>query len=449
MNEEWKKGFHNKLDDYEMTPPEGLFDEILKNLPSSEEGGSPEIIPMKSPEAVADTNRRKRGKAVVWFTSMLSAAAVGTLLLLNSSIFNVTDSADTNGGNADVSRGLAKNGKREVRNRLESTETFASEKIYTNDNGAESTSGMNMGDRLLASAKTAFNAIASSILPQGNGNEPLVAMTEQSAVATEQPITAADPTDEPTAQAEPIATDNGKPDENTERTEQRKRQRFTAPVADNRPRRSDNHVQLGVLVAGMPVAASSSSLNPVLPTGAGGELVVTGQNEIMKKANHHQPITFGVSIALPLSSRTSIETGLMYSYHYSELTYEVGTINHEIKQRLNFVGIPLNLNYQLWRKNNVVLYASGGGSVEKMVYGKQREEYDGAENAATNKVKMKELQWALSARFGAAYKLTPGVSLYLEPGVAYHFGKKSELQTIYSDRPVSFQLKAGLRFNLR
>ena len=201
MNEEWKKGFHNKLDDYEMTPPEGLFDEIKKNLPSSEEGESPEIIPMKSPETVADTNRRKRGKTVVWFTSMFSAAAVGTLLLLNSSIFNVADSAGTNGGNADASRGLAKNSKREVRNRLESTETFASENIYASDNGEESTADMNVGDSLLASAKTAFNALASSILPQGNGSEPLVAMAEQSAIATEQPITAAEPTDEPTAQA--------------------------------------------------------------------------------------------------------------------------------------------------------------------------------------------------------------------------------------------------------
>ena len=38
MNEEWKKGFHNKLNDYETTPPQGLFDEILKHIPPFKEG---------------------------------------------------------------------------------------------------------------------------------------------------------------------------------------------------------------------------------------------------------------------------------------------------------------------------------------------------------------------------------------------------------------------------
>ena len=206
-----------------------------------------------------------------------------------------------------------------------------------------------------------------------------------------------------------------------------------------------------MLLAGMPTVNSSDDLYSVAPTAMkeNNGMIVTGQSKMVKKANHRQPITLGVSVALPLSSKMSVETGLMYSHHYSELTYEVGNINHDIKQHLNFVGIPLNLNYRLWQRHNTSVYVSGGGSVEKMVYGKQKERYDGTETTIANKVEMKELQWALSARFGAAYKLTKGVSFYLEPGVSYHFNNKSDLQTIYSDRPVSFQLKAGLRFNLR
>lgn len=201
----------------------------------------------------------------------------------------------------------------------------------------------------------------------------------------------------------------------------------------------------------MPVTASSSSNSPAIPTATGNltGIVVTGHDRTVKKAHHHQPITLGVSIAFPVSRKISVETGLTYSHHYSELTYESNKARQEVSQQLNFVGIPLQVNYRLWQKNNFVLYTSGGGSVEKMVYGKQKEQGNSTEGNVTRKVSMKELQWALSARLGAAYRLTEGISLYFEPGISYHFGTQTELQTIYGDHPTSLQLKAGLRLNLQ
>ncbi|WP_307766769.1 outer membrane beta-barrel protein [uncultured Prevotella sp.] len=437
MNEKWKKGFHNKLNDYETTPPQGLFDEILKHIPPVEEG---EKAPNKLTEvliAAANTNKKQQVKAAIWLTAILSAAAIVAILLVNNSVVDVANHTDAIGN-------LAENNKNVIENRGGKTETPSPDNAYTNSNGNESTPTVNAKSRIFTSIKTAFKAVASTVLPQNTADKTTLAMVEQ-------PTTTTEPTDKTDNIQETTVNEVPKPSEKVECSEPTKHHPPTTPTTNSRPRRNKNSVQLGMLLAGMPTVNSSDDLYSVAPTAMkeNNGMIVTGQNKMVKKANHRQPITLGVSVALPLSSKMSVETGLMYSHHYSELAYEVGNISHDIKQHLNFVGIPLNLNYRLWQRHNTSVYVSGGGSVEKMVYGKQKERYDGTETTIANKVEMKELQWALSARFGAAYKLTKGVSFYLEPGVSYHFNNKSDLQTIYSDRPVSFQLKAGLRFNLR
>ena len=437
MNEEWKKGFHNKLNDYETTPPQGLFDEILKRIPPIEEGEKVLNKPTEVPITAANTNKKQQVKAAIWLTAILSAAAIVAILLVNNSVVDVANHTNTIGN-------LAENNNNIVENRSGETATPPTDNAYTNSNDNESTPTVNAKSRIFASLKTAFKAVTSTVLPQKTADKTTLAMVEQ-------PTTATEPTDKTDNIQETTVNEVPKPSEKVECSEPTTHQRPTTPTTNSRPRRNKNSVQLGMLLAGMPTVNSSDDLYSVAPTAMkeNNGMIVTGQNKMVKKANHRQPITLGVSVALPLSSKMSVETGLMYSHHYSELAYEVGNISHDIKQHLNFVGIPLNLNYRLWQRHNTSVYVSGGGSVEKMVYGKQKERYDGTETTIANKVEMKELQWALSARFGAAYKLTKGVSFYLEPGVTYHFGNKSDLQTIYSDRPVSFQLKAGLRFNLR
>ncbi|ATV52895.1 outer membrane beta-barrel protein [Prevotella intermedia] len=437
MNEEWKKGFHNKLNDYETTPPQGLFDEILKHIPPVEEGEKTPNKPTEVPIAAANTNKKQQVKAAIWLTAILSAAAIVTILLVNNSVVDVANHTNTIGN-------LADNNKNVIESRSGETATSSPDNAYTNSNGNESTPTVNAKSRIFASIKTVFKAVASTVLPQNTADKTTLAMVEQ-------PTTTTEPTDKADNIQETTVSEVPKPSEKVECSEPTTHQRPTTPTTNSRPRRNKNSVQLGMLLAGMPTVNSSDDLYSVAPTAMkeNNGMIVTGQNKMVKKANHRQPITLGVSVALPLSSKISVETGLIYSHHYSELAYEVGNISHDIKQHLNFVGIPLNLNYRLWQRHNTSVYVSGGGSVEKMVYGKQKERYDGTETTIANKVEMKELQWALSARFGAAYKLTKGVSFYLEPGVSYHFNNKSDLQTIYSDRPVSFQLKAGLRFNLR
>ena len=49
---------------------------------------------------------------------------------------------------------------------------------------------------------------------------------------------------------------------------------------------------------------------------------------------------------------------------------------------------------------------------------------------------------------GIDFGLTRHFSLYVEPGLAWHFEPAGNLPNYYREHPLSFDLRAGLRFTL-
>ena len=252
MNEEWKKGFHNKLNDYETTPPQGLFDKILKHIPSFEEGEKAPNKPIEAPITTANTNKKKQVKAAVWLTAILSAAAIVTILLVNNSVVDVAN-------NTNVIGNLAESNKNVIENKGGKTETPSSDNAYTSSNGNESTPTINPKSRIFASIKTVFKAVASTFLPQNTTDKTTLAMVEQ-------PTTTTEPTDKTDNIQETTVNEALKPNEKVECSEPIKHQRPTTPTTNNRPRRNKNSVQLGVLLAGMPTVNSSDDLYSIAST---------------------------------------------------------------------------------------------------------------------------------------------------------------------------------------
>ena len=59
------------------------------------------------------------------------------------------------------------------------------------------------------------------------------------------------------------------------------------------------------------------------------------------------------------------------------------------------------------------------------------------------------MKHSVNGAFGLEYKLIDLLSIYAEPGVGYYFDNGSTLSTFYQDKPFSFNLNLGLRFNLK
>lgn len=150
---------------------------------------------------------------------------------------------------------------------------------------------------------------------------------------------------------------------------------------------------------------------------------------IDQHVHHRQPVRFGLSLRYRLDDRWSIESGLSYTRLSSDITTTVNDVTTVTEQRLNYIGLPLNISYDLWKGHQFGLYVTAGGTIEKCI------------NASL-------WQFSLSGAAGAEYKLSNSFSLYAEPGLGYYFKDGSSTPTIYKDHPLNFNLSFGLRFNL-
>ena len=147
-------------------------------------------------------------------------------------------------------------------------------------------------------------------------------------------------------------------------------------------------------------------------------------------AHHRQPVRFGLLLRYRLTDRWSVESGLTYTRLSSDITTIINDVTTVTEQRLNYLGLPLNISYELWKSRYFGLYVSGGGMIEKCL------------DASS-------WQFSLNGAAGAEYRLTDFFSLYAEPGIGYYFKDGSSTPTIYKDHPLNFNLSFGIRFNLK
>lgn len=178
-----------------------------------------------------------------------------------------------------------------------------------------------------------------------------------------------------------------------------------------------------------------------------GKAELTGQtqhNNNPSTLTHHQPVRLGLSLRYRLNDRWSIESGLAYTRLRSDYKWRSGA---EAKQTLSYVGIPVNANYQLWGSRYVNFYVSAGAMVEKMVKGSLYTTDMGKEQSES--ISIHPLQFSVNGGIGAELNLTNQFSIYAEPGLGYYFDNGSNVRTFYQEKPFSFSLNLGLRFNIK
>ena len=167
--------------------------------------------------------------------------------------------------------------------------------------------------------------------------------------------------------------------------------------------------------------------------------------------HHRQPVKVGLSLRYHFNDRWSLQAGVDYSYHSSDLVLQIENVQIQSEQKLHFVGVPVALSYTLWSPGRFNIYVSGGGEIEKVVKGSQST-MSMASNMADKKerqdVEEKPWQISIGGSAGVQFSITKLLSIYAEPGVAYYFDNKSNLPTIYQERPLNFNINMGLRINM-
>ena len=187
-----------------------------------------------------------------------------------------------------------------------------------------------------------------------------------------------------------------------------------------------------------PKEDTNSPLNPPTP-------IIQEKEE---RVSHRQPIRFGLTLCYRLNDQWSIESGLVYSRLSSDYTYLLGGVAYAHgEQKLNYLGIPLKVNHQLWNNRHFGVYVAAGGMMEKMIKGTHQTTENGQEQ--TTDVSIRPLQFSVNGAIGMEYHLTNLTSIYAEPGVGYYFDNGSDVPTYYQEKPFSFNLNVGLRFSIK
>ncbi|MBO4743143.1 MAG: outer membrane beta-barrel protein, partial [Bacteroidales bacterium] len=160
------------------------------------------------------------------------------------------------------------------------------------------------------------------------------------------------------------------------------------------------------------------------------------------------PFTIGLGARFNVAPKLSLGTGLEYSLLTRTFTGSysdsyTGSIAHNVQ----YVGIPVNVYYDLFstRDNLLNLYAWGGGSAEVCVANSYK--LLGSESAPTIKDNAGSMQFSAALGLGFQFKLSDKLGLYVDPAVRYYF-HGNQPKSIRTDKPLMFNMEAGLRFNL-
>lgn len=243
-------------------------------------------------------------------------------------------------------------------------------------------------------------------------------------------------------------------------------------MADEGGTKKRRNVQVGIMAGNVPYSSSSSfggmsrlamstkslsSVNNIVvgemsdATASYSQMLFNNMaKDTYTDIKHHVPVTVGASVKWNLNKDWALETGLNYTYLYSEL--RSGAKSYiEDKQKLHYVGIPLKVQRSVWGNDIFSFYASAGGMMEKCVSGSVETVCVDESNRRiyeTEDLNVKPLQFSVLASVGLQANFNKLLSLYLEPGMIYYFDDNTDILTIRKDKPFNFNLQLGIRFNL-
>lgn len=161
-----------------------------------------------------------------------------------------------------------------------------------------------------------------------------------------------------------------------------------------------------------------------------------------ERQKHYQPVSFGLTAKIPISSGLAVSSGLVYTRLRSAFTNIVDGYPLEKKQTLHYLGIPLNAHYHLWGYKGLKFYVSAGGQVDFCI--------DTKVVMSGTEVEMDKdrPQWSVQGALGVQYNVIPLLGIYVEPGMKHYFNNHSYIRNFFKDKPTNFNLQIGLRLNV-
>ena len=162
------------------------------------------------------------------------------------------------------------------------------------------------------------------------------------------------------------------------------------------------------------------------------------------------PVSAGVSVRLDLGRDWGIGTGVNWTMLQRTFpgTYRengAAPVYHsDIHNTLHYIGIPVNVYYNLLQGGRLDLYAFAGGTVEKAVMNRFRISSD---TPVFHQETVDGFQYSAAAGFGVQFRLARFLGLYIDPSLRYYFDS-GQPRSIRTQQPLMMNFEVGFRFNL-
>ncbi len=180
-----------------------------------------------------------------------------------------------------------------------------------------------------------------------------------------------------------------------------------------------------------------------------------GIKEVSEHSTYALPVTAGLGVRFDLGQNWSIGTGINWTMlertfngTYTSFNAD-GTvadeINGSIKNTLHYVGIPVNVYYDMLKGEKTRFYIYAGGTFEKGISNRYR--IPGTSGNIFYSEKMKGLQFSAATGFGVEFLLSKNVGIYFDPSLRYYFDCKQP-SSLRTQQPLMLNLELGLRLDL-
>lgn len=182
-----------------------------------------------------------------------------------------------------------------------------------------------------------------------------------------------------------------------------------------------------------------------------GLAVVNQGKDIESELRHKVPVRLTLGVSYAITDRLSVVSGLSHTLLLSE--YKEGTRQNykSGEQRVEYVGVPINLKYDFYSSTQLDVYASAGLTLDKCIKANRTDDYFlSGENRLKEVISLGEhpSQLSAGAAFGAEYRIYDRLWLFGECGLAYFFNDRSSLEILYKERPLNATFNLGIRVAL-
>lgn len=202
-------------------------------------------------------------------------------------------------------------------------------------------------------------------------------------------------------------------------------------------------------IAGTNSVRNNVLKNPMRLPSIGNTPVKTGITENNSNSTYGVPLSFGAGVKIDFPSRWSLGIGINYTlltrtFYGSYTSVKDGKISDplfsDIRNSQQYVGIPVNLFYNLVSNDNLNFYAYAGGTVERCL----SDSYEVMNYSIIHNEPAKGLQLSANAGIGVEFLLGNHFGIYIDPSLRYYFdcGQSKSIRTA---QPLMFGFEIGLR----